>query len=51
MKNHRILANCTVTKLKELSKSYGKPEEIKVPFIFEYADKIDDLHCPDNNAA
>ena len=41
MKNHRILANCTVTKLKELSKSYGKPEEIKVPFIFEYADKIE----------
>lgn len=41
MQNYKILANCTVTKLKELSKSYGKPEEIKVPYIFEHSDKIE----------
>ena len=36
----KILANATVTKLKEYSKSYGAPENIEVSFIKEFDNEI-----------
>ena len=35
-----ILANCEVIKLREYSRSYGKPETIKVPYIMVFDKSI-----------
>lgn len=40
-KMKKILANATVSKLKEYRMSYGGVEEVHYPFIIEYNDKIE----------
>ena len=41
----KILANATVTKLREYSKSYGAPEIIEISFIKEFDNEIELFNC------
>jgi len=36
----KVLSNCSVTKLREYSQSYGSPEILNVPYIKEFANEI-----------
>lgn len=36
----KVLSNCTVTKLREYSQSYGSPKTLNVPYIKEFANEI-----------
>lgn len=40
MKTYKILTDCTINKLKELSKSYGKPETVRSPYILDFENEI-----------
>ena len=36
----KVLSNCTLTKLREYSQSYGAAETIDIPYIKEYENEI-----------